>query len=263
MVIDFHTHCFADALAPSAIDRLQKNANITAVHDGTLGGLKAHMAACGVDQCVVQPVATKPSQVSAINQWALENTDDKAIFFGALHPDDPDFIYAAQKLKQNGFKGVKLHPDYQHFFADEPRMMPLYEALRDLGLAVVLHAGVDIGYPAPVHCTPMMLRRVIENVPGLKLVAAHMGSHALWRDAEDVLLGLPLYIDTSYSYYALQKANMSRMICKHGAQNVLFGTDSPWMRADDEIKNIMNLDLPFEDKEAILYKNALALLHGS
>lgn len=260
MVIDFHTHCFADALAPAAIDTLQKNAKITAVHDGSLGGLKAHMAACGVDQCVVLPVATKPSQVSPINKWALENSDDNAVFFGALHPDDLGFFTAAKKLAAEGFKGVKLHPDYQHFFVDEPRMMPLYEALRDLGLTVVLHAGVDIGFPAPVHCTPLMLKRVIENVPGLKLVAAHMGSHALWRDVEDLLLGLPLYIDTAYSYYALQNEGMARMIKKHGAQRVLFGTDSPWMRADDEIKNMMELDLPLEDKEAILYKNAMALL---
>ncbi len=260
MVIDFHTHCFADALAPSAIDNLQKKANMTAVHDGTLGGLKAYMAACGVDQCVIQPVATKPSQISAINKWAHENMNNQAIFFGALHPDDPYFVSTAKKLKETGFKGAKLHPDYQRFFADESRMMPLYEALRDLGLVVVLHAGVDIGLPAPVHCTPIMLKRIIENIPGLKLVAAHMGSHALWRDVEDVLLGLPLYIDTSYSCYALQNADMSRMICKHGAQNVLFGTDSPWMRADDEMRNIMDLDLALEDKEAILFRNAQLLL---
>jgi len=260
MVIDFHTHCFADTLAPEAIKRLQSKANITAVHSGTLGGLTAHMDACGVDAFVVQPVATKPSQIAAINAWAKENSSEKSIIFGALHPDDPSFIPAAQQLKADGFKGVKLHPDYQHFFADEPRMMPLYDALRDLGLIVVLHAGVDIGYPSPVHCTPLMLKRVIDNIPGLKLVAAHMGSHALWRDAEDVLLGLPLFIDTSYSHYALNKEGMARMIKKHGAQNVLFGTDSPWMRADDEIENIMALELPLEDKEDILYKNSMALL---
>jgi len=260
MVIDFHTHCFADSLAASAIDKLQKSANITAMHDGTLSGLKSHMAACGVDKAVVLPVATKPSQVGVINKWALKSTDDSTVFFGALHPDDPDFVSAAKRLKEDGFKGIKLHPDYQRFFADETRMFPLYEALRDLGLTVVLHAGVDIGYPAPVHCTPLMLRRVVQNVPGLKLVAAHMGSHALWHDVEDVLLGLPLYIDTSYSHYVLKKEGMARMINKHGAENVLFGTDSPWMRADDEMNHIMELELPLQDKEAILFKNALELL---
>ncbi len=260
MIIDFHTHCFADSLAASAIGRLENNANISAQHDGTADGLKKHMAACGIDKAVVLPVATKPSQVNVINDWALRNTDEKLLFFGALHPDDDGFIDVAAQLKTDGFKGIKLHPDYQHFFADDPRMMPRYAALRDLGLIVVLHAGVDIGCPAPVRCTPLMIRRIVDNTPGLKLVAAHMGSHALWRDVEDVLLGLPIYIDTSYSYYALQSEDMSRMIRRHGAHRVLFGTDSPWKRADDEIEHIRSLDLPAEDIERIMCGNALELL---
>ncbi len=260
MVIDFHTHCFVDSLAPSAIDALEKCSNIKAVHSGTLGGLAAYMAECGVDRFVVQPVATKPSQVAVINEWAKTHSSEQAVFFGALHPDDPDFLTAAQKLKANGIKGVKFHPDYQSFFADEQKMMPLYEALRDLGLIVMLHAGWDIGLPAPIRCTPLMIKRVLQNVPGLKLVAAHMGSHALWRDVEDVLLGLPLYIDTSYSYYKLQNKGMTRMIQKHGANRVLFGSDSPWTRADEEIDRLLGLELPNEDKEAILYKNAAELL---
>ncbi len=260
MVIDFHTHCFVDALAPAAIATLEKNAHITALHNGTLSGLTAFMTECGVDKFVVQPVATKPSQVSVINEWAKNNSNEKAVFFGALHPDDPNFISAAQKLKADGIKGVKFHPDYQNFYTDDKKMMPLYEALRDLGLITMLHAGWDIGLPAPIRCTPLMIRNVIRNVPGLKLVAAHMGGHALWRDVEETLLGLPLFIDTSYSHYVLQNEGMTRMIKKHGAERVLFGSDSPWKRADDDIRMIMGLDLSLEEKEAILYKNAEDLL---
>jgi hypothetical protein len=213
-----------------------------------------------VDKSVVLPVATKPGQVSVINAWALENEQVRLCFFGACHPDDPDFLQNLVWLKEHGFKGIKLHPDYQHFFADESRLMPLYEAIRELALTVVVHAGVDVGYPSPVHCTPLMLRRVLQNVPGLKLVAAHMGSHALWRDAEEVLLGLPLYLDTCYSHYKLGDEGMTRMIRRHGAENVLFGTDSPWKKADDEIKRISGLPLPLSDIERILYKNAHELL---
>lgn len=260
MVIDFHAHCFNDALAPAAIAKLEETSNITAVHDGTAGGLKAHMRECGVDVSVVQPVATKPSQVKVINEWSRASAGPSLVFFGAMHPDDEDFAAVAQQLKNDGFAGVKLHPDYQHFFADEPRMMPLYEALRDAGLVALLHAGYDIGYPAPVHCTPLMLRNVVKNMPGLKLVAAHMGSHALWRDVEEVLIGLPLYFDTSYSHYALGGDNMARMIRAHGAQNVLFGTDSPWKRADDEIDIITSLGLSSDETDMILFRNARELL---
>ena len=260
MVIDFHTHCFHDRIAPAAIDTLENQARMAAAHDGTVSGLLSHMEQCGVDASVVLPVATKPSQIPVINTWALEQEQDRLRFFGSVHPDDPNFVHNLEWVKQHGFKGIKLHPDYQNFFADESRMMPLYEAMRDLGLIVVIHAGVDVGYPSPVHCTPLMLRRVLQNVPGIQLVAAHMGSHALWRDVEEVLLGLPLYLDTCYSHYKLGDEGMARMISKHGAENVLFGTDSPWKRADDEIKRISSLPLPAADIDRIMYKNAQELL---
>ncbi len=100
----------------------------------------------------------------------------------------------------------------------------------------------------------------MKNIPGLKLVAAHMGSHALWRDAEELIIGLPLYLDTSYSYYALGKQTMVRMIRRHGVENVLFGTDSPWKGADSEIENILSLGFSPDETEQIFSGNALRLL---
>ncbi|MDD5017242.1 MAG: amidohydrolase family protein [Eubacteriales bacterium] len=260
MVIDFHTHCFADAIAKTAVPILEEACDVKTVHSGTVRSLKAHMDSCGVDISVVLPVATKPSQVCAINEWAKATADESLVFFGALHPGSEDFYDIAAQLKKDGFKGIKLHPDYQHFFADEARLMPLYEALRDLGLILALHSGIDIGYPSPVHCTPLMIKNIMDTVPGLTIVAAHMGAHGLWRDAEELLLGLPVYLDTSYSYYLLKNEGMTRMIRKHGSERVLFGTDSPWTSADDEIAAITSLDLPPGDIDNILYKNALSLL---
>ena len=73
MVIDFHTHCFADNVAKSAMPFLEAEGNIKALHDGTIAGQRACMDRCGIDISVVQPVATKPSQVKAINDWAKQN----------------------------------------------------------------------------------------------------------------------------------------------------------------------------------------------
>ena len=262
MVIDFHTHCFADNIAANAVITLENQAGIRAVSGSTTIDLKSHMRLNGVDQSVVLPVATKPSQVGTINRWAIENRDETLAFFGAVHPDDPDFEGTVQFLKSEGFLGVKFHPDYQRFYVDEPRMIPLYEQLRDAGLIVVLHSGIDIGYPSPTYCTPLMIRNVLGNVPGITLVAAHMGAHALWRDVEELLIGQPVYLDTSYSFYLLQKEGMERMINKHGAENVLFGTDYPWKSAKDELKAIRSLSLCACDIDKILSGNALDLLQS-
>jgi len=260
MVIDFHTHSFAHTVVDAAIGKLESFSGLKTVTDSTVDGLRAFMAQCGVDISVVQPVATKPAQVSVINDWAKKHRCTDMHFFGALHPDDHDFAATAGQLKDDGFKGVKLHPDYQSFFADEDRIMPLYQTLADLDLTLVLHAGVDNVHPSPVHCTPLMIRNIIDTVPTLRLVLPHMGSHALWRDAEQLIVGRDIYIDTSYSYYALKKDGMRRIIDKHGADRVLFGTDFPWKRADEEIENIRALGLSKADTEAILFRNAQRLL---
>lgn len=260
MVIDFHAHCFPDFLAGRAISELEKGCGINAVHDGSAGGLKNYMKQCGVDKSVVLSVATKPSQVKAINEWAKKSNEEELCFFGAIHPDDENVFDVIKQLKDEGLRGVKLHPDYQHFFADERKLMPVYEALRDEGLLVVFHAGMDIGLPVPIHCTPLMIRNVLNEVKGLAVIAAHMGSHALWRDAEELLCGMPVFFDTSYSYYMLGNEGMERMIKKHGAERILFGTDSPWTKADEETRRITSLNLPRSDIDKILYRNALSLL---
>jgi uncharacterized protein len=260
MIIDFHTHCFTDSIAKIVIDLFKEKSVEKTILDGTVGDLISHMRSCGVDKSVVLPVATNPAQVSVINKWALDNFCSELCFFGAVHPEDKEMHGTIKNLKANGFKGVKLHPDYQGFYADEKRVMPLYEAIRDEGLILLLHAGVDNVYPIPAHCTPLMIRAIIENIPGLKLIAAHMGGHVLWRDAEELLLGLPIYVDTSHSFYAVPNRDMERMIKKHGSERVLFGSDSPWRRQDSEADLLRALDLPQSDIDNILYRNALSLI---
>jgi predicted TIM-barrel fold metal-dependent hydrolase len=88
-----------------------------------------------------------------------------------------------------------------------------------------------------------MIRKIIDNVPGIKMILAHMGGHALWHDAEQLLIGLPVYIDTCYSQYALPPSDMERMIKKHGSERVLFGTDSPGRGRTTRYKGYARLNL--------------------
>jgi hypothetical protein len=52
----------------------------------------------------------KPLSGAIINTWAKESADDKLYFFGAVHPDDAHFYSTVEKLKSEGFIGVKMHP---------------------------------------------------------------------------------------------------------------------------------------------------------
>ena len=56
-------------------------------------------------------------------------------------------------------------------------MLPIYEKIASLGLITVFHAGVDIGYPDPVHCTPERLAYILPAFGNASVVAAHMGGY--------------------------------------------------------------------------------------
>ena len=167
MRIDFHTHAFPDKLAVNAVPALEKVGGIQAAGDGTIRGLLASMESAGIDRSVVCPVATKPEQVRGINDWVLGIRDERIIPFGSLFPGMADVADEVRRLKDEGVRGIKLHPDYQKFFVDDEIAFPIYEACEKHGLMILFHAGLDIGLPDPVHAPPEKLASVVERFDGL------------------------------------------------------------------------------------------------
>lgn len=262
MIIDIHAHCFPDQLASRALDVLCHNSGVPACTDGTCGDLIASMRQAGIDRSVIVPIATRPSQARSINAWAtmINEQHPELICFGTLHPLQDDLPAEIDRLVADGIRGVKFHPDYQEFFVDSPELTSMYRALADAGLVVLFHAGVDIGLPPPVHCTPDRLARVLDAVPSMTVIAAHMGGYECWDDVERYLVGRNLYFDTSYSLADLGPERMVAMMCAHGTDRIVFGTDSPWTDQAAEVAGIRGLSLTDDEINAVLGGNAERLL---
>jgi len=262
MIIDIHTHAFPDPLAERAVATLSRVAQVLPHSDGTCEGLRHSQQVAGVDLSVIAPIATKPSQARAINAWAAEvnRQYDDLLCFGSIHPAQQDWQEEIAHMVEDGIRGVKFHPDYQDFFVDEPRLLPIYRALADAKLIVLFHAGVDIGLPPPVHCPPPRLAQVLDAVPELTIIASHMGGYAQWTDVQKYLLGRELYLDTSYSLADLGADYMTALIKGHGTERVLFGTDSPWTDQSAQVRAISELPLTDDEISAILGENARKLL---
>ena len=139
MRIDFHTHCFPDALAVKAVSRLSHVSGGLLPHtDGTVAGLRRSMVEGGVNASVVLHIATNPTQQKKVNDFAASIHNGVDIFsFGSVHPDAPDALEELERIKALGLPGVKLHPDYQGFAVDDERMKPIYRKISDLGLVTV------------------------------------------------------------------------------------------------------------------------------
>ena len=281
MIIDFHTHTFPDKIAAYVIDKLSKSSKSRAFTDGTVGGLLNSMEKFGVDVSIILPVATHTEQVEKINNSAAqlnENFSERGILsFASMHPDFENYRAELSRIKNLGFKGIKVHPVYQDTNLDDKKFLRIFDRAAELDLIVVTHAGLDIGFPGVVKCSPKMSKKVVEEIGEFKFVLAHMGGWKNWDEVLNFLGDKKIFIDTSFStgkiparsdftwkaedLNLLDEEKFLEFIKIFGADKILFGTDSPWSSPEVSINFIKNLPISDDDKKKILGLNARKLLH--
>ena len=280
-VIDFHTHTFPEAIAARAVAQLSAASHTKAFTDGTEAGLCASMRGAGIDLSVILPVATNPRQVVRINDASMrinERTEETGLLsFGCMHPDYEDWHQELRRVREAGIRGIKLHPVYQGVDFDDPRTLRILSRCAELGLAVLVHAGLDVGFPGAVRVSPQMILHALREVGPMTLILAHMGGWRCWDEVLDLLPQCGAYIDTSFSlgsmtpngdgHYRdeselqmLDGARFMALVRAFGAERVLFGTDSPWADQAEALRQIRDLPLTDTEQHLILHENAERLL---
>ena len=267
MIIDFHTHVFPDKIAQKTIGLLANKASIPPFSDGSVAGLLERMGDGNVDVAVTLPVLTNPAQFDSVNRFAAElnrSFSDGArrlISFASIHPACEDIERKMAWIRQNGFLGVKIHPDYQETFIDDPAYLKILECAKEEDLIVVTHAGVDGGFKgSPVRCTPERVKHCLEKIPHKKLILAHYGANEMFDQVFDLLAGEDVYLDTAYILRFIQKDQFQRILRKHGADKILFASDSPWSSIRDDVSILKSFSLDKNTEEKILCENARTLL---
>lgn len=270
-VIDFHTHAFPDKIAGKTIEMLSQKAGISPHSDGSAEGLRLTLQEAGISFGLVLPVITRPEQFESVTRFALRLNQEfsagkegsgktRLLSFGGIHPDTADYKRELKELSALGFLGIKLHPDYQGVFFDDIRYMRIIEYAAELGLIVITHAGIDIGFPEPVRCTPERAKRVLREVKPEKLVLAHCGGYGLWQEVLETLAGEPVYMDTAYSMGHIPEELFLKLCRTHGTEKLLFATDCPWGNPKEDLETFLSLPLLKAEQDLILYQNAEKLL---
>ncbi|MBE6648379.1 MAG: amidohydrolase [Ruminococcaceae bacterium] len=265
MIIDFHTHIFPDSLAPRAIETLAKRSALVPYTDGTAKCTLKKMDEFSVDKSVCLNIATKPTQQRKINDFMKDimnsSYGERLIPFGTVHPDATDALDEIQYIKDSSIKGIKLHPDYQNFYADDKKMDGIYDVASQLDLPIIFHAGYDIGMGCPIHCTPLMIKKIAKRFPKLTVIAAHFGGNGMWNDALELTSELEnVYYDTAFPWN-LDKITAKKLISKKGADKILFASDCPWDSPKRIIDFIDSLQISSKEKELIFAENAKNLLN--
>lgn len=272
-MIDFHTHNFPDELAPHAIEVMvaKLRGSLLPVGDGTIAKQLSDMRRAGVSKSVVCPIATKPTQFRAILERAKavrdgafgEEAAQRLVQLCSVHPADRDFADHLAEIADEGFKGIKIHPYYQGFSLDDPRLTPFFTAARDAGLFVMSHCGLDTGFPdSPMSCGPGQIAAMLRAVPGLVFIAGHLGGcGGNPPHASDVLLDFPgCYIDTAVLSVCDDDPESQRVMAEWPAERIVFGTDYFW-RDESALANwVRRLRGDDSDLRKIFSSNAARLL---
>lgn len=267
MIIDFHTHVFPDKIAEKTINYLMNKGGIKSYGNGSLASLESAMKKAETDLAVVMPVATNPKQFDSVNRFAAEISKREGIVsFGGIHPECSDIKEKLSFLKSEGFKGIKLHPDYQETYINDKKMLKLIETALGMDFYITIHAGLDPAYPDDIHCPPEQSAKMIEHIYGSctdvqpRIILAHLGGYCQYDDAEKYLAGLPVYLDLAVILNHAPKEQIERMIKNHGADKILYASDFPWSDLNEDIEIFNSLKITDEDKEKILCRNACKIL---
>lgn len=153
------------------------------------------------------------------------------------------FEQAEQMLGHQKVLGIKIHPSYHGYdildYGDR-----LFSFAEKLGAVVLMH---------PQHIPEMP--RLADKYPGMKLIIAHLGSME-HIEAVANAKNENIYVDTSGGSSA-QNNIIEYAVSRIGSEKLLFGTDT--YACSFAYPRIALADLTMEEKENILWKNALRL----
>ncbi|WP_448002780.1 amidohydrolase family protein [Agromyces bauzanensis] len=214
-------------------------------------------------------LGTVPNSSEEIAEGAARN-NDVLIPFGSVDPlTGAAAIESARRLHGDfGVRGFKFHPSVQGFDPSESRFSPLWAAIQEFGVPIVVHTGqtgVGAGTPGGFglrlqYSNPMLLDTVAADFPDLRIIMAHPSTP--WQD-EAISIATHkanAFIDLSGwspKYFAPQLVRNINSVLR---DKVMFGSDFTAITPDRWLRDFADLELSDDVRPKVLKGNASALL---
>lgn len=209
-----------------------------------------------------------PNSFEDLVEGAKRNAD-VLIPFGSVDPLQGEAaVDEARRQASLGARGFKFHPTVQNFDPSDPAFDPLWSAIEELGLPILVHTGqtgVGAGLPGGWGfklrlSNPMLLDEVAANHPHLQVIMAHPS--VPWQD-EALSIATHkanTWIDLSGwspKYFSESLVRAARTYLNH---KMLFGSDLPALTPDRWLTDFEKLGFADEKVQPILKDNAVRLL---
>ncbi|MBW2145902.1 MAG: amidohydrolase [Deltaproteobacteria bacterium] len=245
MIVDFHAH-----IGQSKIfgNRFANTKSVVEVMD-------RHK----IDRAVLIPTA------SSVNtryyedvKEALEEFPDRFYGFFLANPREENVCdLLDMAINDYGFMGVKLHPTFMAFAADDHDLVyPIVEKARELNICVMIHSGQS------PYGTPWQVGLVALDFPDVRVVMAHMGLDeiVLCDAAINMAKRAPnLYLETTG---VTAEAKIALAVHEIGASRVLYGSDLPFHNPSVEMSKVKYAEISDEARNLIMGENAERLFES-
>ena len=264
-VIDMHTHIFPEKIAAKATIATAEYFDLPEPpnHYGSAGELLEVLDRAGIGRAMVFSAATTAHQVEHINRYILSQAEANPQFIpcGTLHAGYENYREELRWMREHGIFGVKIHPEFQHFVLDDPRLFPMFEEMERQDMFLIAH----MGDPRVNVSGPKRLLPVAQTFPKLRCIAAHLGNWGDW-DVEKVRPIARLdnvYTDISSSFsYVTQHEPLYDVLREYDPSHVFFGSDYPIWCPKKERRKAEMLQLPDGFRlEYILFHNFARFYH--
>lgn len=244
--------------------------------DYRVGGLLAAMDGAGIGHGLAIQLYEAP------NPEALEEGRRQfAESGGRLRPvatvdptagSDEVAAVVARWEEEPGLAGIKLYPGYRPFYPHDRRLDPVYEYAHRQQLPVLIHQGDTLdGLGLVKFARPLEVDEVAARFRDVRFVLCHLGNPWVEETAEVVYKNPNVYTDTSglvahpsFPYFERMVERARRrlynaVVTIGSPDRVLYGSDWPLVELGVAVELVDRLDLPAEDRAAILGGNARRL----
>jgi len=232
-----------------------------------IDGLISTMDRVGIDRIFIAPHLAISCDFISGNQLALDAAQqypDRVIALATVNINyNSQYLMELGKCFKNPlFKGIKLHPDFLGYSIRDSRFNDIFQFASDNGVFIISHTDARV---TPNHLIkfsdPAWFEPYLEKFKNVDVVFAHCG---LTPDGFEESLRLSLlysncYLDTTGFRFS-DTWTIEEIVCKNGSKKLLFGSDMPYNDATSALGRVLYANISDEDKNNILYKNALEIL---
>lgn len=168
---------------------------------------------------------------------------------------EADLTLAERLIRENGFKGIKLHPLFDAYTANDEIVHPVMELAGRLNVPVFVHSG------HPPFSLPHSIAQLAQDFPAIPVVLVHMGhgngiyvqaSLDLSRRIDNLYLetsGMPMHTKIREAYNTV------------GHERIFWGSDAPFHLYEVEMLRTQLCGLDDTALENVFYNNIKKFLN--